>query len=155
MGKTFFSQLQSRKVHGEMWAGLLKKHGPRTSQEVEIVPVCAAIVVCPSSPDNSLEPPGPGRWVGHNWRKPFGLGYGCSGVPSKERIFFSSLVAAGDWVRKGSYHTACPVPSNSSCTCSYAYGARPRYRAQYWRAVLATARRYLEGCRSPDEALVC
>ena len=33
--------------------------------------------------------------------------------------------------------------------------ARPRYRAMYWRAVLATASRCVEGYRSPDEAMVC
>ena len=53
------------------------------------------------------------------------LGYGCSGVPSKGRIFFSSLDEAGDWERKGSYHTAWAVPCDSSCTCSYAYGHGP------------------------------
>ena len=39
---------------------------------------------------------------------------------------FSSLVAAGDWEKKGSYHTA--VPWDSSCTCSYAYGRGPAIR---------------------------
>ena len=29
------------------------------------------------------------------------LGYGCSGVPFKGRIFFSSLDVTGDWVKKG------------------------------------------------------
>ena len=38
---------------------------------------------------------------------------------------FSSLAVAGDWERKGSYHTACAVPCDSSCTCSYAYGQGP------------------------------
>ena len=38
---------------------------------------------------------------------------------------FSSLAAAGDWVRKGSYHTAWSVPCGSSCTCSYVYGRGP------------------------------
>ena len=94
-------------------------------------------------------------WVGHSWRKQIGLGYGCSVVPSKERNLFSSLDAAGDWVKKGSYHTAWSVPCDSSCTCSYAYGQRPRYRATYWKAVLATASWCVEGCRTPDEALVC
>ena len=52
------------------------------------------------------------------------MGYGCFGVPSKER-FFSSLDVAGDWERKGSYRTAWAVPCDSSCTCSYAYGHGP------------------------------
>ena len=38
---------------------------------------------------------------------------------------FSSLDVAGDWERKGSYHTAWAVPCGSSCTCSYAYGHGP------------------------------
>ena len=49
----------------------------------------------------------------------------CFGVPSKGRIFFLSLDAAGDWERKGSYRTAWAVPCDSSCTCSYAYGHGP------------------------------
>ena len=35
---------------------------------------------------------------------------------------FSSLAVSGDWVKKGSYHTAWSVPGDSSCSCSYAYG---------------------------------
>ena len=31
--------------------------------------------------------------------------------------------------------------------------ARPRYRATYWKAVLATARPFVEGYRTPDEAM--
>ena len=58
--KRSFSQQQSRKVHGEMWAGLLNKQGPSISREVEIVPGCAVRVACPSCPDYSPEPPGPG-----------------------------------------------------------------------------------------------
>ena len=35
---------------------------------------------------------------------------------------FSSLADSGDWVKKGSYHTAWSVPGDCSCSCSYAYG---------------------------------
>ena len=38
---------------------------------------------------------------------------------------FSSLHVAGDWERKGSYHTAWAVPCDPSCTCSFAYGHGP------------------------------
>ena len=38
---------------------------------------------------------------------------------------FSSLVAAGDWVRKVSYPTAWSVPLLSSCSCSHSYGQGP------------------------------
>ena len=43
----------------------------------------------------------------------------------KGRDVFSSLVAAGDWVRKVSYHTAWSVPLLSSCSCSHSYGQGP------------------------------
>ena len=46
-------------------------------------------------------------------------------MPSKGRIFFPLLDAAGDWVKKGSYHTAWALPLDSSCTCSYAHGHGP------------------------------
>ena len=112
-----------------MWTSLLEKHGPLISREVEIVPGCAVMVACPSCPDHSPEPPGPGRIIRNM------LGWSQmektvrSGVVVPWRLqgesLFSSLVAAGDWVRKGSYHTAWSVPCGSSCTCSYAYGRGP------------------------------
>ena len=90
------------KLHEEMWAGLLKNQGLKISQEVEIVPGCAVRVACPSCPDYYPEPPGPGIVIRNmlgwslsekteSWGKQKGLGYGCSGVPSKERIFSLSL----------------------------------------------------------------
>ena len=50
-------------LHGEMWAGILQKQGPKIFREVEIVPGCAVRVVRPSCPDYSPEPPGPGRII--------------------------------------------------------------------------------------------
>ena len=78
-------QQASLKLHDEMWAGLPMNLGPRIFREVEIIPGCAVRVACPSCPDYYPEPPGPGR-------KQISLWYGCCGVPSKERIFFLSLV---------------------------------------------------------------
>ena len=51
------------KLHEEAWAGLLQNQGLGISQEVEIVPGCAVLVACPSCPDHSSEPPGPGRII--------------------------------------------------------------------------------------------
>ena len=45
--------------------------------------------------------------------------------PLQGENLFSSLDVAGDWERKGSYHTAWSVPCGSSCSCSYAYGHGP------------------------------
>ena len=80
------------KMHEETWAGLLRDQGPKIFREVEIVPGCAVVVACPSYPVllshmGEVELLGT-CWVGHSWGKQFGLGYGCSGVPFKVRIFF-------------------------------------------------------------------
>ena len=40
-------------------------------------------------------------------------------------IIQSGEAPSGDWVKKGSYHTAWSVPGDSSCSCSYAYGHGP------------------------------
>ena len=148
------------KLHGETWAGLLRNHGPKIFREVEIVPGCAVAVARPSCPDYSPEPPGPGRiirnmlgWTLEEKTDQSGV-WVFRGALQGENLF-SSLDAFGDWEWKGSYHTAWAVPCDSSCTCSYAYGQGPRYRATFWKAVLATARRFVEGYRTPDEAMVC
>ena len=47
-------------LHGEVWASILQKQGPKIFREVEIVPGCAVTVACPSCPSHSPEPPGPG-----------------------------------------------------------------------------------------------
>ena len=85
------------KLHAETWEGLLRNQGPKIFREVEIVPGCAVRVACPSCPDYCPEPLGHGRIIRNmlGWsklrRKQIGQGFGCSGVPSKKRIFFLSL----------------------------------------------------------------
>ena len=128
--KRSFSQQQSRKVHEEKWASLLKKQGPLIFREVEIVPGCAVMVASPTCPDNSLELLGPGRIIRNmlGWsqmEKTAGSWVWLFRGALQGESFFSSLVAAGDWVRKGSYHTAWSLPLGSSCTCPYAYGKGP------------------------------
>ena len=76
------------------------------------------------------------------------------GCPQGENLF-SLLDAAGDWVTKGSYHTAWAVPLRFLMHLFICVWARPSYRATHWRAVLATACRCVEGYRTPDAALVC
>ena len=128
--KAFFSQQQSRKLHEEMWASLLEKQGPSIFREEEIVPGCAVTLACPSCPDHSPEPPGPGRIIRNmlGWsqmEKTVRSGVWLFRGALQGKSLFSSLVAAGDWVRKGSYHTAWSVPCGSSCTRSYVYGRGP------------------------------
>ena len=118
------------KLHVETWEGLLRNQGPKIFREVEIVPGCAVRVACPSCPDYSPEPPGPGRIIRNM------LGWSLEEKTERSGVWvfrgalqgknlFSSLDVAGDWERKGSYRTAWAVPCDSSCTCSYAYGHGP------------------------------
>ena len=99
--------------------------------EVEIVPGCAVRVACPSCPDYSTEPPGPDRVIRNMiaWsllEKTSRSGVWLfRGALQGENLLFSLLDAAGDWEKKGSYHTAWAVPLGSSCTCSHAYGHGP------------------------------
>ena len=154
------------KLHVETWEGLLCNQGPKIFWEVEIVPGCAVRVACPSCPDYYPEPPGPGIVI---WNM-----LGWSRLEKTERSgvwlfqgalqgenLFSLLDAAGDWERKGSYHTAWAVPCNSSCSCSYAYGHGPAIGphtgercwpllAGVWRAIAPAEALVLRGmCQPP------
>ena len=108
---------------------LLDKQGPLIFREEESF-LGAVLVACPSCPYHSPEPPGPGRTIRNmkGWsqmEKTVRSGVWLFRGALQGESLFSSLVAAGDWVRKGSYHTAWSVPCGSSCTCSYAYGQGP------------------------------
>ena len=50
-------------LHEEVWASILHNQGSKIFREVEIIPGCAATVACPSCPDYSPGPPGPGRII--------------------------------------------------------------------------------------------
>ena len=97
-------------MNEEMWTSLLKKQGPFVSREVEIVPGCAVMVACPTCPDNSLELPGPGGIIRNmlGWsqlEKADRSGVWLFRGALQGESLFSSLVAAGDWVRKVVPHT--------------------------------------------------
>ena len=118
------------KLHVETWEGLLRNQGPKIFREVEIFPGCAVVVACPSCPDHSPEPPGLCRIIRNmlGWtleEKNLGSGVWLFRGALQGENLFSSLDVAGDWEKKGSYHTAWSVPCGSSCTCSYAYGQGP------------------------------
>ena len=118
-------------LHGEVWASILQNQGPKIFREVEIIPGCAATVACPSCPDHSPEPPGPGRIIRNmlGWslmeKNEVGCGVWLFRGALQGKNLFSSLDVTGDWVRKGSYHTAWAVPCDSLCSCSYSYGQGP------------------------------
>ena len=97
---------------------------------MEIIPGCAVSVVCPLCPDHSPGSPGPGRVIRNmlGWSQLektvwCGVWLFRGALPGEN--LFSSLDATGDWVKKGSYHTAWSFPCDSSCTCSDAYGQAP------------------------------
>ena len=118
-------------LHGEVWASPLQNQGPKIFREAEIVPGCAVTVACPSCPDHSPEPPGPGRIIRNilGWsleeKNVMGSGVWLFRGASQGKNLFSSLDVTGDWVRKGSFRTAWAVSCDSLCTCSYSYGQGP------------------------------
>ena len=94
------------RLHDEVWASILQNQGPKIFREVEIAPGCAVTVACPSCPDHSPEPPGPGRIIRNmlGWSLEEKNGVGC-GVwlfrgALKGKNLFSSFDVSGDWVRK-------------------------------------------------------
>ena len=151
-------QQTSSKLHVEVWEGFLSNQGMKFSQEEEIVTGCVVSGARPSCLDGSPEPPGLGRVI----RNMFGWSQLEKTVRSGVWLFrgalrgenlFSSLCAAGDWVRKGSYHTAWAVPGDSSCTCSYAYGRGPAIGPHTGRRCWPLLAGVWRGYRTPDEAL--
>ena len=152
-------QQASERLHEEAWAGRVQSSSLRISQEVEIVRGCAVTVSYLPSPHFAPVPPRPGREV-RSWIGRTRLGkttrswvWFLRGALQGEWVF-SALSAAGDWVKRGSYHTA--------------WSALPRFlrafvlvwtrhgcRATYWGAVLATALWIVEGYRTTDEAMEC
>ena len=70
------------------------------------------------------------------------------GALQGENLLFSLLDTTGDWVKKGSYHTAWAVPLGFLMHLFICVWAWPRYRATHWKAVLATASRSVEGYRT-------
>ena len=148
------------KLHEETWAGLLKNQGLKISQEVEIVPGCAVSVARPSCPDNSLVSPGPGRMIRNMlaWslmEKTEGSGVWLFRGALQGVNLFSSLDAIGEWGEQGVVPHSVVGPIVVPLHLFVRVWVRPRYRATYWRAVLAAASRCVEGYRTPDEAMVC
>ena len=65
------------------------------------------------------------------------------------------LIGVVDWVRKGSYHTSVGDFRWFPLHLFVCIRAVPSCRATYWRPVLATASRCVEGYRTPYEASSC
>ena len=121
--------------------------------------LCA--VACPSCPDHSPEPPGPGRMIRNmlgwslDWRKQQGLGYGCSVVPSKGRVFSLPLSLLEIGSGRVVPHSVVAFPLVLRALVRMRTGKAPlsakRTGERCWPLLAGS----VEGYRSPDAALVC
>ena len=138
-----FAQQLSGRVHVGTWAGGNKCLNLRISKEKEIMTRCAVSEFSPRAPFVTPVLPGPGsdirmkmEWKVLDKTRKSGAAEGWLGSE-----VWPMLMGAVDWVRKGSYHTAWALPSDSSCTCSYAsVGSHTGERcwpllAGVWRAI--------------------
>ena len=121
MYESAHTQQTPMKLHVETWEGLLRNQGPKIFREVEIVPGCAVQVACPSCLDYSPEPPGTGRVIRNmlGWsqlEKTDRSGVWLFRGALQGKNLSASLDVAGDWERKGSYHTAWAVPCGAHLT---------------------------------------
>ena len=121
------SHQKPESLHVETWAGA-QECPPQEGFQVREFPAgCASVSfpVCCSDLTSVL--PGPGSeirkqlgWIQLEKTDRSGVSFFRSALQGED--LFSSLVVSGDWVEKGSYHTAWSVLGDSSCSCSYAYG---------------------------------
>ena len=139
---------------------LLRNQGTKIFREVEIVPGCAVKVACPSCPDYSPEPLGTGRVIRNmlGWSKleeteRSGV-WVFQGLLQGENLF-SSISAAGAWVRKGIVPHSVGGPLGFLVFLFIRVWTRHSDRATNWKAVQVIASQIVEGYRTPDEALVC
>ena len=152
--KVSLSNQKSGSLHVETWAGAQGSLPQRVSQVQEYGARCA-LVSSPSFYSDLTVLPGPGSeirrklgWTQMEKTDRSGVWFFRGALQGED--LFSSLAVSGDWVRKGSYHTAWSVPGDSSC---YAYAWQLLGHTR--EAVLGTHLVVVEGYRSPDEALVC
>ena len=115
-------QQASECLHDEAWVGRVTSSSLRISQEVEISKWCRL-----PTPDFASSAPGCGsvvrRWlVWTSMGKTARSGVWLFRCGLRGGDVLSSLLAAGDWVKKGSYDTAWSVHPLSACSCSYSYG---------------------------------
>ena len=93
-----------------------------------------------------------GNWGGHRWREQTGLMCGFSGVPFKGRIFFLPLPYLVTGLGRG---RTTQRGRSQGIPRARVHMRMGMSRATHWKTVLATVSRSVEGCRTPDEAMVC
>ena len=153
-------QQASESLNDEAWVGRVTSSSLEISQEVGISTGCVVTMSRLPTPGFATSAPGCGsvvrRWLG--WTS---MGKtGRSGV----RLFrcalrrgdvLSSLLAAGDWQKRDRTTQPGRFSHFLRVLAGTLVRARHSYLATNWGAVLAAANRLVEGCRTPDEALVC
>ena len=152
-------QQASPKLHEEAWAGLLKNQGLKISQEVEVIPGCAVSVACPSCPENSPEPPGPGRVIRNK------LGWSQLEKTARSGVWLFRSALRGEKLLSSFFgrrlgkervvpHSVVD-PLGFLVYGSYAYGRGPAIGPHTGRRCWPLLEGVLEGHRTPNEAMVC
>ena len=114
-------------MHVETWAGGCPSLNLDISQDPELEGRCAVVGFPPRTPCVTPVPPAPGSDTRMKMELKILTETEKSGPECREYVgeVLPLLTGAVDGVKKGSYRTAWSVPSDSSCTCSYAYGQGP------------------------------
>ena len=104
VGESALLQQASGRLPHEAWVGHVQSSSLRISQDVEIGPGCVVTVSRLPTPDFATSSLGRGaearRWLGARSGVCF---FRCA---LRGEGVLSAFQAAGDWVKKGSYHTA-------------------------------------------------
>ena len=164
VGEKFaFPQQLSGKLHVETWAGGCKSLNLRISQKQEIEGRCAVVGFPPRTPSVTPVLPKPGSDIRMKMEWKVMAKMGKSGVwffQNAGRMWereVGSSVAYG----RGRLGLEGVVPHGMVGSLWFLVlllvfvWTGPSCRVAYWRAVLATASRCVEGYRTPDEALAC
>ena len=124
------SHQKPESLHVETWACSQVCPLQEGFQVRDFLAGCASVSFPACCSDLTSVLPGPGSeirkqlgWIQLEETDRSGVWFFRSALQGED--LFSSLAVSGDWVRKGSYHTAWSVPGDSLCSCSYAYGHGP------------------------------
>ena len=117
------TEMEKGKRRKVLWRGRFSRRGGTVQ---EFPAGCASVSFPACCSDLTSVLPGPGSeirkqlgWIQMEKTDRSGVWFFRGAFQGED--LFSSLAVSGDWVKKGSYHTAWSVPGDSSCSCSYAF----------------------------------
>ena len=135
-------QQSSESLHDEAWVGRVQSSSLRISKDAEIGPGCVVTVSRLPTPDFATSSPGcrceVRRWMG--WTPMGKTAWSWVWLfrgALRGGDVLSALLAAGDWVKKGSYHTVWSIPPLSLCSLLVLARAWPRCLATDWWPLLS------------------